>query len=83
MSRGGEKDKSQAGTGIKQAHLQAQLCIFSQSIKTILVLIGSKKTQFNCCNSSPAEEVGKRRTSSPKAYAYRNGKKSSTKEKGF
>uniref|UniRef100_A0A8C9NW54 Uncharacterized protein n=1 Tax=Serinus canaria TaxID=9135 RepID=A0A8C9NW54_SERCA len=32
-------DKGQEGTGIKQVHLQGQLCIFSQSITTILFLI--------------------------------------------
>lgn len=63
MSRGGEKDKGQEGTGIKQAHLQGQLCVFSQSIKTIQFLIGSKKTQLNCWRSWPAEEVGKMRKS--------------------
>lgn len=51
MSGGGEKDKGQEGTGIKQAHLQGQLCISSQSTKTIQFLIGSKKTELNCWSS--------------------------------
>jgi len=63
MSRGGEKDRRQEGAGIEQAHLHGQLCIFSQSIKTIQFLIGSKKTQLNRWSSGPAKEVRKMRKS--------------------
>lgn len=86
MSRGGEKDKGQEGTEIKQAHLQGQLCIFSQSIKTIQFLIGNKKTQLNCWRSWPAEEVGKMRKSMSIVWRHKdteNGKMESRKEKEF